>query len=83
MSRRYTALGADPLIWAIYISSRSESFLQKCLFLWLGKHAFFVYPVHGTLLRTALVWMLNDISGQPWEEVANKNGEAVPVAWFP
>ena len=83
VGRRYTALGADLVIWAIYISPGIRDFLSNRLFLWLGKQSFAVYLVHGTLLRTVLVWMLYGISGQPWEEVVNENGELVPVAWLP
>jgi hypothetical protein len=79
--KRYTALGVDLIILAIYFSPSTKDFLSNRLLLWLGKQSFAVYLVHGTMLRVLLVWMLYGISGQPWE-----GGEASTDddrAWLP
>lgn len=83
IGKRYTALGVDMIILAIYISPSTKEFLSNRLLLWLGKQSFAVYLVHGTLLRVVLVWMLYGISGQPWEETVDENGNVIPPAWLP
>ncbi|KAJ6109938.1 hypothetical protein N7486_002173 [Penicillium sp. IBT 16267x] len=67
IGKRYSALGVDLIIFAIYISPSTKNFLSNRLLLWLGKQSFAVYLVHGTLLRTVLCWMLYGITGQPWD----------------
>ena len=67
IGKRYTALGIDLIILAIYLSPSAKEFLANSVLLWLGKQSFAVYLVHGTMLRVVLVWMLYGISGQPWE----------------
>ncbi|BDD62320.1 hypothetical protein MAP00_007291 [Monascus purpureus] len=76
--RRYTALGLDLVILAIYISPTTRKILSRGLFTWLGKQSFAVYLLHGTLLRTVLCWMLYGISGQPWHgEIVDGNGNPI------
>ncbi|KAL3478446.1 acyltransferase 3 [Aspergillus californicus] len=85
IGRRYSALGVDLIIFAIYISPSVKEFLSNRLLLWLGTQSFAVYLVHGTLLRTVLCWMLYGITGQPFDpEITQKNekGEDEPV-WIP
>ena len=78
IGRRYSALGLDMVIFAIYISPSTQEFLANSLLLWLGKQSFAVYLVHGTLLRTVLCWMLYGISGQPWSgEIVNEKGQPI------
>jgi peptidoglycan/LPS O-acetylase OafA/YrhL len=36
--------------------------------LWLGKHSFAVYLVHGTILRTVGIWIVWGITGEPWSK---------------
>lgn len=67
IGKRYTALGVDMLILAIFFSPSTKAFLSNRLLLWLGKQSFAVYLVHGTMLRVVLCWMLYGISGEPWE----------------
>ncbi|OQE22818.1 hypothetical protein PENFLA_c012G02838 [Penicillium flavigenum] len=67
VGKRYTALGIDMIILAIFFSPSTKDFLSSRLLLWLGKQSFAVYLVHGTMLRVVLCWMLYGISGQPWE----------------
>lgn len=85
VGRRYTAVGVDMLILAIYLSPSAKSVLARPIFQYLGRHSFAVYLTHGTLLRTALVWMLYGVSGQPWEELetTDKDGKVVPPPWLP
>lgn len=66
VGKRYTALGIDMIILAIYLSPTTKEFLSNRLLLWLGKQSFAVYLIHGTMLRVVLCWMLYGISGQPW-----------------
>ncbi|KAJ5609460.1 hypothetical protein N7528_010027 [Penicillium herquei] len=66
IGKRYTALGIDMIILAIYLSPSTKDFLANRLLLWLGKQSFAVYLIHGTMLRVVLCWMLYGISGQPW-----------------
>ncbi|KAJ5735768.1 uncharacterized protein N7483_000893 [Penicillium malachiteum] len=66
IGKRYTALGIDMIIFAIYLSPSTKNFLANRLLLWLGKQSFAVYLIHGTMLRVVLCWMLYGISGQPW-----------------
>lgn len=67
VGKRYTALGIDMIILAIFFSPSTKDFLSSRLLLWFGKQSFAVYLVHGTMLRVVLCWMLYGISGQPWE----------------
>lgn len=67
IGKRYTALGVDLIILAIFFSPSTREFLSNRLLLWFGKQSFAVYLVHGTMLRVILCWMLYGISGQPWE----------------
>ncbi|PYH42732.1 acyltransferase family protein [Aspergillus saccharolyticus JOP 1030-1] len=83
IGKRYSAIGVDMIIFAIFISPGTQSFLANRLLLWLGKQSFAVYLVHGTLLRTVLCWMLYGITGQPWEETVDENGQTVLPPWLP
>ncbi|KAJ5894565.1 hypothetical protein N7495_006256 [Penicillium taxi] len=67
IGKRYTAVGVDLIILAIFLSPSTKDFLSNRLLLWLGKQSFAVYLIHGTMLRVVLCWMLYGISGQPWE----------------
>ena len=83
IGKRYTAIGIDMIIMAIYISPSTKDFLSNNLLLWLGKHSFAVYLVHGTLLRTVLCWMLYGITAEPWEPQFDQNGEFAVPPWIP
>ncbi|KAK7541960.1 acyltransferase 3 [Phyllosticta citribraziliensis] len=80
--RRYTALGLDIVVLGLFLSSGAKDILSNKYFMWLGKNSFAVYLTHGTLLRTILVWMLYGISGEPFEEVRNEEGEIIGN-WLP
>lgn len=83
VGKRYTSLGVDLIIFAIYISPSTKDFLSNRLLLWLGKQSFAVYLVHGTLLRTVLCWMLYGITAQPWDPIFDENGEFAVEPWIP
>ncbi|WEW59647.1 hypothetical protein PRK78_005126 [Emydomyces testavorans] len=83
VGKRYTALGVDLLILAIYLSPSVKSLLSKRFFLWLGRNSFALYLTHGTLLRTVLTWMIYGISGEPWKEWKNENGEDEHSPYLP
>lgn len=92
IGKRYTALGMDLIILAIYISPSTKKVLSSRLLLWLGKQSFAVYLLHGTLLRTVLCWMLYGITGQPWEgdildeigrPILDEFGEPLHPPWLP
>ncbi|KAJ5888720.1 Acyltransferase 3 [Penicillium taxi] len=92
IGKRYSAIGVDLIIFAIFISPSTKDFLSNRLLLWLGKQSFAVYLVHGTLLRTVLCWMLYGITGQPWDgepvdgngaPLLDDNGEPLHPHWLP
>ncbi|PWY79608.1 hypothetical protein BO70DRAFT_429815 [Aspergillus heteromorphus CBS 117.55] len=84
IGKRYTAIGVDLLIAAIFLSPSTQHFLSNRLLLWLGKQSFAVYLVHGTLLRTVLCWVLyGTITGEPWEEGVDENGAPVLPPYLP
>lgn len=83
IGKRFSALGLDLIVFAIFLSPTTKSILSKRLFLFLGRNSFAVYLCHGTLLRVVLTWMIYGISGQPWEPTKNKDGEVVPPPWLP
>jgi hypothetical protein len=82
VGKRYTAIGVDMIIAAIFLTHRTKDVLSSRVLLWLGKQSFAVYLVHGTLLRVPLVWMLYGISGQPWEETVDAEGNVKPPPWI-
>ena len=60
--RFYTGVGLDFIALGIHFSPSIKSLLSSKYLLWLGKNSFAVYLIHGTLLRTVLVWMIFGIS---------------------
>ena len=89
--RRYTALGLDLIILAIYISPTTQWLLSKSFFTWLGRQGFAVYLLHGTLLRTVLVWAFYGMSGEAWsgpildpngKQIYDENGEPMHPRWI-
>ncbi|ESZ89506.1 hypothetical protein SBOR_10109 [Sclerotinia borealis F-4128] len=73
--RYYSGLGLDLIALGIHFSPSCKDFLSHRYLLWFGKNSFAVYLIHGTLLRTLLIWMLYGVS-MPTETV-NEEGEMV------
>jgi peptidoglycan/LPS O-acetylase OafA/YrhL len=74
--RRFTAVGIDIAILGIFVSSAVRHVLEHRWLMWLGKHSFAVYLIHGTILRTIGIWIVYGISGEPWTR-AEKDQEQV------
>lgn len=53
----YTAFGLQSITLAIHFSSSAKQVLSNRLFLWLGRHSYAIYLIHGTLIRTVGTWM--------------------------
>lgn len=91
--RYFTAFGLELIVLSIHCSPRTREILSNRLFLWLGKNSFAVYLLHGTLLRTALTYVLYGVQ-MPTLEVENEDGSFSDVKltienplkmifWFP
>ncbi|OJD31680.1 acyltransferase family protein [Diplodia corticola] len=77
IARRFSALGLDIVIIGLFFSSGAKEILSNRYFMWLGRNSFAVYLIHGTLLRTVLIWMLYGITGEPFEEVRDEEGVVI------
>ncbi|RKF55395.1 putative acyltransferase family protein [Erysiphe neolycopersici] len=55
--RYYTGVGLIFICLGIHLSTLAKNILSNKYLLWFGKNSFAVYLLHGTLLRTLLVWM--------------------------
>lgn len=81
--RRTSAFFIYTVAISIFISPAIQRLLSHRLLLWLGKHSFAVYLVHGTLLRTVGMWVVYGITGQPWTEAQkNEDGTSQPQEWI-
>ncbi|KAF2816198.1 uncharacterized protein BDZ99DRAFT_406765, partial [Mytilinidion resinicola] len=86
--RRFTAIGTDLCIVGVFLSPAARLALEHRWLMWLGRHSFAVYLIHGTILRTLGVWIVYGISGEPWHQAVEgekqywlqKRGGA-PVVW--
>ena len=70
-TKRFDALAADCIILGICLSEPLRELLASRQLLFCGKHSYAVYMIHGTMLRTVLVWLFYGFSGQPWWERKN------------
>ncbi|RDL32573.1 uncharacterized protein BP5553_09029 [Venustampulla echinocandica] len=73
--RFYTGLGLEFIALGIHFSSIMKNVLSNKYLLWFGKNSFAVYLIHGTLLRTLLVWMFFGTSLPP--NVTREDGSVV------
>lgn len=55
--RRFSSIAIQCCAVAIFISPALRELLSNRYFLWLGRHSFAVYLVHGTILRTVGMWI--------------------------
>jgi hypothetical protein len=74
--RYYSGLGLVFLTFGIHFSSSVKDFLSNKYLLWFGKNSFAVYLIHGTLLRTILVWMIFGVRLPA--DVRKEDGTMVP-----
>lgn len=56
--RFFTGIGMDFICLAIFLSPQLKDALSSKYLLWLGKHSFAVYLLHGTLIRSVLAWVM-------------------------
>jgi peptidoglycan/LPS O-acetylase OafA/YrhL len=73
--RYMTAFGVSFIALGIHFSPRARALLSNRLFLWLGKNSWAVYLLHGTLIRTVVVWMLYGMTMPADVAVTNDEGE--------
>ena len=64
--RRFSAACVQMCAVAVFLSPPMREALSHRLLLWLGRHSFAVYLVHGTILRTAGTWIVYGVTGEPW-----------------
>jgi peptidoglycan/LPS O-acetylase OafA/YrhL len=55
--RFYSGIGLEFVALGIHFSPSAKNVLSNKYLLWFGKNSFAVYLLHGTLLRTVLVWL--------------------------
>jgi hypothetical protein len=70
--RFYSGIGLTFLALGIHLSDSIKWVLSNKYLLWAGKNSFAVYLLHGTLLRTILVWMLYGITAPP--DIVHQDG---------
>jgi peptidoglycan/LPS O-acetylase OafA/YrhL len=55
--RFYTGVGLVFVSLGIHFSTLAKTILSSKYLLWFGKNSFAVYLIHGSLLRSVMVWM--------------------------
>jgi hypothetical protein len=82
-ARRMTSTMIQLCAVAMFLSGDLRDALSQRWLLWLGKHSFAVYLVHGTILRTVGMWIVYGITGQPWEPAGlNPDGSQQEQEWL-
>lgn len=61
----YTGIGLIFISLGLHFSDFAKTLLSNKYLLWAGKNSFAVYLLHGTLLRSVLVWMMYGIKINP------------------
>ena len=82
-ARRFSALGVQLTTLGLQLWPRAQEVLANRVFLALGRYSFAVYLIHGTLLRSILVWAEYGITGQPWEITIDQDGLEILPPWLP
>lgn len=81
--RRFSSTCIQLCAVAIFLSPPMREALSHRLLLWLGRHSFAVYLVHGTILRTVGEWIAYGITGEPWAPAGkNEDGTDAPQEWL-
>lgn len=82
--RRFSSACVQLCAIAIFLSPPMREALSHRLLLWLGRHSFAVYLVHGTILRTVGIWIVYGITGEPWTPAGkNPDGTEMEQEWLP
>ena len=71
--RRFSSFMVQSCAVSIFLSPPFREALSHRLLLWLGRHSFAVYLVHGTILRTVGIWIVYGVTGEPWAPVTGQN----------
>jgi len=73
--RFYSGIGLEFIAVGIHLSPAIKNALSNKYLLWFGKNSFAVYLIHGTLLRTVLVYMYYGFFAPG--DMIKENGERV------
>lgn len=68
-----SGIGLEFITFGIFLSPMLQRLLSSKYLLFLGRMSFAVYLLHGTLLKTTLVWMLYGVQTLPDHEDQNGN----------
>jgi peptidoglycan/LPS O-acetylase OafA/YrhL len=79
--RAYSGLGLNFVALGIHFSPSAKDFLSNRYLLYFGKNSFAVYLLHGSLLRTILVWMYYGFSVPA--DIIHEDGKREPGKKFP
>jgi len=74
--RFYSGIGLLFIALGIHFSTTAKNLLSNKYLLWFGKNSFAVYLLHGSLLRSVLVWMY--FGFQVPSDIINADGSIVP-----
>jgi hypothetical protein len=77
--RRMTSTMVQMCSVGLFLSPGLRDALSQWWLLWLGKHSFAVYLVHGTILRTVGMWIAYGISP---DEPAHEDGSSDEERWL-
>lgn len=76
---RLTTVGVQFCAIAIFLSPVLRDALSHPWLTWLGHHSFAVYLVHGTILRTAGMWIVYGMNTDAWRPAGqNQDGSQRP-----
>ena len=75
-ARFYSGVGLICVAMGIHFSAGAKAFLSNGSLLWFGRNSFAVYLLHGSLLRTVLVWMYFGLT-VPGDVVQEEDGKTV------
>lgn len=68
-----SGIGLEFITLGVFLSPTLQRLLSHRYLLFLGRMSFAVYLLHGTLLKTTLVWMLYGVQTLPDHEDGNGN----------
>lgn len=81
--RRFSSACVQMCAIAIFLSPAFREALSHRVLLWLGRHSFAVYLVHGTILRTVGIWIIYGITGEPFTPAGmNEDGTPMEQEWL-